>query len=45
MPLAGRGRYKFLKVDWLSPIHGPKATALKGPLCEMEARGLVLSNS
>ena len=22
-PLAGGGRYKLLKVDWLSPIHGP----------------------
>ena len=22
-PLAGGGRYKFLFMDWLSPIHGP----------------------
>ena len=28
----------FLQVDWLSPIHVPKATALKGALCEVEAR-------
>ena len=44
-PLSGGGRYKFLQVDWLLPIHGPKATALRGPLCEVEARGLVLSSS
>ena len=30
-PLAGEGRYEFLQVDWLSPIHGPEATGLKGP--------------
>ena len=35
-PLAGGGRYKFLQVDWLSQIHGPYATALKGPLCMIE---------
>ena len=39
-PLVGGGRYKFqfLQVDWLSPLHGSKATALKGLLCEVEAR-------
>ena len=42
-PLAGGGRYKFLQVGWLSPIHGPWATASKGPLREVEARALVLS--
>ena len=40
-PLAGSGRCKFLQVDWLSPIHGPYATALKGLLRKVEARGLV----
>ena len=44
-PLTGRGRYKYLHVDWLLPIHGSWATALKGPLREVEAMDLVLSIS
>ena len=44
-PLARGGHYKFLQVDWVSPIHGSYATALKGPLSEVEARDLVLSIS
>ena len=39
------GKNMLLQVDWLAPIYGPKATALKGPLCEVEARGLVSSIS
>ena len=38
VPLAGGGRNKYTQVVWLSPIHGAKATALKGPLCEVDAR-------
>ena len=44
-PPAGGGRYKYLQVDWPSPIHGSWATALKCPLREVEARDLVLSIS
>ena len=40
-----RGRYKFLQVDCVSPNHGQQATALKGPLREVEARDLVLGIS
>ena len=32
------GGYKTHQVAWFSPIHGPKATAFKGPLCEVEVR-------